>query len=81
MDDSQKLLIFTPAILTQPDLFDINAATAIGIKSSENPSQLLLSTVQHTNVVCLNKNLTSKWKIAEITNDYWEHYLDVPDSN
>ena len=41
----------------QPDFFDINRAATVSIKSSENPAQLILSCVQLTNVVCLDKNL------------------------
>ena len=39
----------------QPDFFNINAPSAVGVKSSENPPQLLLRSVQHTDIVRLHK--------------------------
>ena len=38
----------------EPDFLDVNCASAIRVKRSENPTQLFLSCVQQPDIVCLD---------------------------
>ena len=38
----------------EPDFLDVDCATAVRVKRSENPTQLFLSCVQHSDIVCLD---------------------------
>ena len=53
LNRSRNMQIITKSS-AKPDFLDIDCASTVRVKRSENPTQLFLSCVQHSDIVCLD---------------------------